>query len=224
MRSRARSNRWRSGLPPISARGARGGLDRRQDRAGPRPGAARHRQRRVAARREQRRAGLQGERRGQQLVVVEATVAGGEHDGGPARGFAVERLAGRRRRRGSWKAAAPITKAPAPSPARSAARRRGDHAGGDDLLLRAGTPMLAQPLGVRRRRPARVVGDEDDRLAVLEQAGAASRPRRASDRCRPRRPRRGRSAARRIRPPAPSRAGYRRRSAPRAESSRTVKS
>ena len=67
-------------------RGRPGGrLDRGEDRAGARPGAAGHRQGRVAAGREQRGAALQRQGRGQQLLVVELPVAGDDdHVGLPS--------------------------------------------------------------------------------------------------------------------------------------------
>ena len=145
----------------------RGRLDRRQGRAGAGPGPVGHRQGRVAAGREEGRAALQGARRGQQLGVVELAVAGDDHRVGFAPGLALQQLeAGRgdellEPRRPDHEGG----RRPDPLGRQLGGRRPGGH----DPAVRRGDPDLAQPLGVGVGRPHRVVGDEDDLLAGVEQ-------------------------------------------------------
>jgi hypothetical protein len=105
--------------------------------------------------------------RRQQLAVVEAAVAGDDdHVRLPGR-FALEQGRPRRRhhllqRRGADHEGGAAAR-------RLAGQSRRHHPGGDDLLLADLDPQVPQSLRVGGRGPARVVGDEDDPLAVRQQ-------------------------------------------------------
>ena len=87
------------GLAADLGAGAARSLDRGEDRPGPRPGSPRHRQRRVAAGGDEPRVALEGERRRQELLVVEAAMSGDDDDPRPAPRLALEHLEARRRDR-----------------------------------------------------------------------------------------------------------------------------
>ena len=191
------------GLAADLGDGAGRGLDRGEDRAGPRPapsGIGRVGSRLVA---NSGRARLQGEGRGQQLLVVEAAMAGDEDRVDAARGLAVERVEPGVGRRPLEGLGADHEGGGADAHALGGERRR-RHPRGDDPPLLGLDPELAQALGVDARVAARVVGDEDDLLAGARSARPAPPPSPAPARARSRRRRRGRPGSRRRNPQAPS--------------------
>ena len=200
-RASASSNRWRSGLPPISAVRAGGGLDRGQDRAGPRPLAARHRHRRVVAGRDQRRAARRAP--ASRSAAPRSRSRGGRRrrrPRPPRAGLADQQLAPAAATI-SFSGSAPITKAPPPFAASPASRAVTMPA----VTIRSGAdldPHLAQPLRVGLGRLAGVVGDEDAAPRRPPAAPPAPPPSRAPARGRSRRPRRDRPEVHRIRPRA----------------------
>ena len=200
---------------PLGLAGDLGRRGRRRSR--PRPGSRRSPATRrpgigiVGSRLVAMRAAPRVERplRGQQLLVVEAAVAG---DDDHARPRAPPRPRARvtpvggdhllQRRAADHEGAAARARRP------RAARRAATMPAVTICSSPTSTPSSAQPLRVGGRELGRVVGDEDDPLARLEQRRAASPPTPAPARGRSRRPRRGRSEVRRSRPPGPRAAGY----------------
>ena len=149
------SKRWRSGLPPIVGARIRGGLDRGQDRAGPRP--ARRRASAWSGRGWSRtvRPAVQRQLRGQQLLVVEAAVAGDHDRLGLARRFALERLEARLGDHLLERLGADHeSRRPAACLVGGDRDRR--HPGGDDSAPRR--PRPRPRAGARRRRPAGAPG------------------------------------------------------------------
>ena len=139
------------GLAADLGAGAAGGLDRGEDRAGPRPGAAGHRQRRVAAGRE--RAPRRPAGPASPSAAPRSRSRGGRRRRPTSASRAASPSSSSRPAAGdrSWKASAPITKALAPVARRSAASRAVDSPA---VTIRSGptsTPGLAQPLRVDRR-------------------------------------------------------------------------
>ena len=97
---------------------------------------------------------LQGQGRGQQLLVVELAVAGDQHRVGAPRRLAVEQLqpgVGD----GLLEAGRPDHEGAAPARPARAASCAVDHARGDDPIVGDRDPGLAQALGVGGRRPRR---------------------------------------------------------------------
>jgi putative ABC transport system ATP-binding protein len=144
---------------------AGGGLDRGEDRAGAGQLAARVGHRRVATGGDEGGTGVERPLRRQQLVVVEAAVAGDDDrvrlPGAFEQGRPCRRDHLLQRRRPDHQRAAATR--------RLARQPRRDHSGGDHPGLLDLDPQLAQSLRVGGRRFPRVVGDEDDPFVTLEQ-------------------------------------------------------